>query len=101
MTRALKVSRTSQTVPSWAVNPAASSSSCTSTEKLLPRGGEFFRVCEAASYLNVSQKTVRRLIASRTFKALRIGRLIRIPREEIERFVAAVSFSADAPKGAR
>jgi excisionase family DNA binding protein len=83
------------------VNPAASSSSCTSTEKLLPRGGEFLRVSEAASHLNISEKTVRRLIAAGTVKTLRIGRLVRIPREEIERFVAAVSFSADTPKGAR
>ena len=101
MTRAPKVPSSIPNVPCWAVNSGDRPNGRAGTEKLWPSGGEFLRVSEAASHLNISEKTVRRLIAAGTVKTLRIGRLVRIPRREIERFVAAVSFSADTPKGAR
>ena len=47
------------------------------------------RVDEAAAILQVSSKTVRRLLASGDLRAVRIGRLVRIPLSEIDRLIAA------------
>jgi excisionase family DNA binding protein len=47
------------------------------------------RVAEAASFLQVSSKTVRRFVARGDLKAVRIGRLVRIHSSEIDRLIAA------------
>jgi len=49
---------------------------------------EVFRVDEAAAILKVSSKTGRRLLARGDLKAVRVGRLIRIPFSEIDRLIA-------------
>ena len=46
------------------------------------------RVDEAAAILKVSSKTVRRLLAQGDLKAVRVGRLVRIPSSEIDRLIA-------------
>ena len=46
------------------------------------------RVAEAASFLQVSSKTIRRLVARGDLKAVRIGRLVRIHSSEIDRMIA-------------
>ena len=46
------------------------------------------RVSEAASFLQVSSKTVRRLLTRGDLKAVRIGRLLRIHSSEIDRLIA-------------
>ena len=48
----------------------------------------FLRVDEAAAILKVSSKTVRRLFGRGDLKAVRIGRLVRIPFSEIDRLIA-------------
>jgi len=45
----------------------------------------------AAAHLNVSEKTIRRMIKSGTLDAVRINRMVRIPRSDLERFLAAAS----------
>jgi excisionase family DNA binding protein len=45
-------------------------------------------IAEAAGILNVSQRTIRRLIASRAIGVVRIGRSVRLRRKEIEMLVA-------------
>ena len=45
-------------------------------------------VDDAAATLQVSSKTVRRLVARGDLKAVRIGRSVRIPSSEIDRLIA-------------
>ena len=46
-------------------------------------------IAETAGILNVSQRTVRRLVASRAIGVVRIGRSVRLRRKEIEMLVAS------------
>lgn len=46
-------------------------------------------IAETAAILNVSQRTVRRLVASRAIGVVRIGRSVRLRRKEIEALVAS------------
>jgi excisionase family DNA binding protein len=43
---------------------------------------------EAAEILNVSPRTINRLVAARDLKAVRHGRIFRVDPAEIERFMA-------------
>ena len=43
---------------------------------------------EACEQLHLGRSTLRRLMAEGTIKAVRIGRSLRFPAKEIERFVA-------------
>ncbi len=47
----------------------------------------FYSIIEVASKLKVSQKTVRRLIASESLISLKIGNVYRIPRESLEQYL--------------
>jgi DNA (cytosine-5)-methyltransferase 1 len=47
----------------------------------------FYTIIEVASKLKVSQKTVRRLIASESLISLKIGNVYRIPRESLEQYL--------------
>ena len=98
MTRARKAPFPNQMVPTWALNDASHLSSRVSAQKLAPNKGGILRVDEAAIHLNVSQKTVRRLITAKALSVIRIGRLVRIERREIERFLAAATSPADKPQ---
>ncbi len=51
-----------------------------------PRGS-LLTVADAAARLNVSAKTIRRLIQRGELRAIRIGRAIRIHPEDIERLI--------------
>lgn len=44
-------------------------------------------VREVASYLNVSPRTVRRLVASRQLRCVRFGRALRFEQADVVRFV--------------
>ena len=57
------------------------------TTKPPPSEGRFLTVSEAATRLQVSAKTIRRLIDRGDLPALRIGHLIRIPEESFESFL--------------
>lgn len=46
---------------------------------------EFYRPDEAAALLDVSKKTIYRLIKDKKLKAVRIRSVLRISRQEIER----------------
>jgi len=48
-------------------------------------------VAEAAAFLRVSTKTVRRLIAQGALGYVKIGRSIRLRREVIERYISDCS----------
>jgi len=54
-----------------------------------PAEGRFLTVSEAATRLQISAKTIRRLIDRGDLPALRIGHLIRIPEESFESFLKA------------
>jgi excisionase family DNA binding protein len=51
--------------------------------------GQLLDVPAVARQLDVSEKTVRRLIARGELRAHRIGRLLRISEEELGRFIDA------------
>lgn len=52
-------------------------------------GDEIYTVAQAAQYLKVCDKTVRRLIASQKLVASRIGgRSLRIKKEDIDTYLA-------------
>ena len=83
-------------VPSWAQTPEITflrpleaslrdgSSAISASLKLA-----LLRVDEAATILNVSSKTIRRLTARGDLRVVRIGRLVRVPSSEIDRLMAA------------
>lgn len=48
---------------------------------------QFWNVRELAKYLDVSERTVERLIASGKLKAVRIGRLLRISDDDLQEFL--------------
>ena len=48
-------------------------------------------VADAAAFLNVSTKTVRRLIERGALDCVKIGRSIRLRREVIERYISDCS----------
>ena len=82
-------------VPSWAQKPEITflrpleaslrdgSSAISASPKLA-----LLHVDEAATILNVSSKTIRRLLARGDLKAVRIGRLVRIRFSELENLIA-------------
>jgi excisionase family DNA binding protein len=98
MTRAPKTLLRSHTVPTWALNDASRLRVRNDFHKLAPNKGGLLRVDETAIHLNVSEKTIRRLIKARALSAIRIGRLVRIQRREIERFLASACSSANKPQ---
>ena len=53
------------------------------------------RIDETAAILKVSSKTVQRLLARGDLRAVRIGRLVRIPSAEIDRLIAVACPSGD------
>ncbi len=53
------------------------------TEKVAPGQPCLRTVTETARRLNVSTKTVRRMIEARTLPAHRVGRLVRVSDDEI------------------
>ena len=52
---------------------------------------ELLTVTQAASYLRVCDKTVRRLIASKQLTASKVGRTWRIKREEIDDYLQSTT----------
>jgi excisionase family DNA binding protein len=55
-------------------------------DPVLPR---LLTLSEVAGYLNVSPKTVRRLVASRRLQCVRLGRVLRFQPADLFRFVEA------------
>ena len=50
---------------------------------------------EAAQRLNVSEKTVRRLVANRELAAVRVGAQLRIDADQLEAWIALASSNGD------
>jgi excisionase family DNA binding protein len=46
-----------------------------------------YTVRECAEALRISERTVRRAIAAGKLQAIRVGRLVRVPAESLQRFV--------------
>jgi excisionase family DNA binding protein len=59
-----------------------------------------YRVREAAKALGVSERTVRRMVATGELRARRRGRLVLIPARELERFVGAELMKQERPSAA-
>ena len=95
MKRATKAHFSNQIVPVWAQLGTAHSGQLTSDKKRASIGPCLLSVDEAAIHLNVSEKTVRRLIKAQILSSIRIGRLVRIQRNEIERFLAVACYPTD------
>lgn len=49
---------------------------------------QLLSVEDVAAILSVSQKTVRRMIGAGVLPTCRVGRLVRIQRSELERYIA-------------
>lgn len=56
-------------------------------ERRCPCGQQYFRLSKVAHMLDLSEKTLRRMIANRQLKAKRIGGSIRIPHEELSKII--------------
>lgn len=56
---------------------------------------KFLTVAEAAKVLNVSTHTIRAWLAQRRLTHVRLGRAIRIPAAELDRFVAGGTVPAE------
>lgn len=56
---------------------------------------DLLTVQETATLLEVSEGTVRRHVAAGRLPAVRVGRLIRIRREAVERFIEPTASAAD------
>jgi excisionase family DNA binding protein len=52
-------------------------------ESAVPIGAQAVTIETAASYIKVSEKTVRRMIKTGKIRSVRFGRAVRIPLEEI------------------
>jgi len=97
MSRNPKAPHPSGAVPSWALQDSVRHDGGPKPVKLASHRAVLLRVDEAADCLNVSAKTIRRMIGASVLKAVRIGRLVRIPASEIERIVGATSNVSDTP----
>lgn len=84
-------------VPDWALKETARPPIRSGTGKVTSGQSVLLRIPEAAANLNISEKTVRRLITAGTLQVVRIGRLIRIQPAEVERFLAQASHPVTAP----
>jgi excisionase family DNA binding protein len=51
--------------------------------------GRLFTVGEAAAYINVGERMIRRLIAERRVPIHRIGRHVRLAESDLDRFIEA------------
>lgn len=56
--------------------------------------GDLLTVEQAADYLNITDHFVRRLIRERRIPFLKVGRLVRFRRADIEAYLAACSVPA-------
>ena len=84
-------------IPSWALqDPVPPNGGPKSVKPISNRAG-LLRVDDAATCLNVSAKTIRRMIGAGALKAVRIGRLVRIPPSEVERIAGATPNVSDTP----
>jgi len=50
---------------------------------------KYLKVCEAAEYLNTSERFIRRLIAERRIAFHKVGRHVRLAVADLDAFVAA------------
>jgi len=97
MSRSPKATYPYGRVPLWALNDSVRPNSGAKAPKQISDKDALLRVDEAAACLNLSTKTIRRLVKARALRAARIGQLLRISPDEVELFLAAASHSTDAP----
>ena len=95
MARAPKSFLLNSKTPAWALDDAACPVVVFSVKKHRHIKSALLSVGETASHLNISTKTVRRLIVSGKLNTIRIGRLVRIKSEEIERFINTAAVPSD------
>lgn len=58
---------------------------CNSNDTITPA---LLRICEVAAYLAVSERTAWNLIKEGKLKACRFGKVTRIERSELDRFIS-------------
>ena len=51
------------------------------------RGPDLLKIEEAAEFLNMGMSTVYKLVSTKELPSFRIGRTIRIRREDLEKFI--------------
>ncbi len=56
--------------------------------------GDLFTVEQAADYLNITEHFMRRLIRERRIPFLKVGRLVRLRRTDIEAYLAGCAVPA-------
>lgn len=57
-------------------------------------GRKALRVSEVAEALGLSTKTVRRMISDRSLRAVRVGRSVLVPADEIDRLLSTTAPAA-------
>jgi excisionase family DNA binding protein len=62
-----------------------------------PTGGRLYSVQEVANLLGVHAETVRRLIHSGGLNAVRVGRVLRVEEDELERYLNRQRVKPDRP----
>ena len=62
---------------------------------------EHFTVSQAAEYMGVTVRFVRRLVAERRIPFYRLGRLVRLKKTDIDEFINAGRVEAFNPRAAR
>lgn len=65
-----------------------SSPTLTAGERGLAHGQVLFDVAEAASYLGVKERLIRRLVAQRRVAYVKVGRFVRFKRADLDAYVA-------------
>jgi excisionase family DNA binding protein len=92
-------------IPAWALHPSTETSAAQAVPEdrsiapdrtgtsSFPRALPLLSVDDVAERLNVSTKTIRRLIARRRLRATRIGRVIRIQEADVEYLIATGTMS--------
>jgi excisionase family DNA binding protein len=62
-----------------------------------PPGGRLYSVQEVANLLGVHAETVRRLIHSGGLNAVRVGRVLRVEEDELDRYLNRQRVKPDRP----
>lgn len=64
------------------------------TSTIEPGARRYFSIAEAAADLHVAERTIRRAIAAGRLRAHRIGKLIRLDRDDLADYITVADPSA-------
>ncbi len=72
---------------------------CEVNQDMMETYRQLFTIREAARYLNLSERTIRRLISGGEIETVRRGRLVRIPAGELDVWIEAHTTRLPATSG--